>query len=262
MAIWKDFEQECADYLNRKFGQLATFSVEGGEDSTRPDIHVITRSGKRFYIEAKHCPAQCGQFVLLPHLDTLTFTYSSLNTTELNDCSQKIIDYMNDDFETFKEAGTSGKSIEIENGSHIFSQWIISHYKNKGTKYFITNNFEIVPIDAFENYFCVTAKYRVKRSGSSSVGKNRMQAVINYISTLNNPITIERIAGDKLFVSCRYNIHDKRFIYDGNEYMFSARDDVYEVRKLSNTFNANVIFSINNKQAAGVSDEEFILELR
>ncbi len=262
MAIWKDFEQKCAEYLNRKFGQFATFSVEGGEDSTRPDIYVSTKNGRSFYIEAKHCPAQCGQFVLLPDLDTLTFTYSSLNTTELNDYSQMIIDYMNEDFETFKEAGTSGKSIEIENGSRIFSQWIISHYKNKGTKYFITNDFKIVPIDEFENYFYVDAKYRVKRSGSGPVGKNRIQAVIDYIATLEHSIDISRIDGDKLFVSCRYNIHNERFIYNGNEYMFSARDDVYEVRKLSNTFNANVIFSIDNKQLTGVSDEDFILELR
>ena len=51
-----------------------------------------------------------------------------------------------------------------------------------------------------------------------------------------------------------------RFTIGENEYMFSLRDEnYYEIRRLSNTFNANVIFSVkikNNQQ--GMSRQEFI----
>lgn len=63
----------------------------------------------------------------------------------------------------------------------------------------------------------------------------------------------------KLFAYATANIHDRRFIFNGYEYMFSKRDDRFEIRKLSNTYNANVIFSIQNDPTIqGLSDDEFI----
>lgn len=41
------------------------------------------------------------------------------------------------------------------------------------------------------------------------------------------------------------DLRNSRFAICGTEYMISQRNEGYEVRKLSNTFNANVIFSIN-----------------
>lgn len=70
MAICENFEIECKNYLNKRFGAYARFIHQGGSDSTIPDILVKTNSGKEFYIDAKHCLAQCGQFVLLPDIKT------------------------------------------------------------------------------------------------------------------------------------------------------------------------------------------------
>ena len=42
MTIWEDFEIECTDYSNRKFGAYATFIHQGSTDSTVPDILVKT----------------------------------------------------------------------------------------------------------------------------------------------------------------------------------------------------------------------------
>ena len=42
--------------------------------------------------------------------------------------------------------------------------------------------------------------------------------------------------------------------------MFSQRGERYEIRKLSNTYNANVIFSVKlNEYASGLTDQEFEL---
>ena len=263
MAIWEDFEISCTEYLNNTFGDYATFTHQGGEDSTVPDIFVETQSGKSFYIEAKHCPAQCGQFVLLPNLDTCTFEYSRQNANHINRYAEMIMDYMNHSFDEYREAGTAGKDIDMDNSSQIFSDWIIQTYQEKGADFIITNDYTILPLEHFLDYFEVTGKYRIKRSGSGNVGKSRLQPVIDYITTHDYIINNTRIEGDKLFVSSTQNLHDQRFILRGIEYMFSLRGHEYELRKLSNTYNANVIFSIKKKNTSpGLSKVAFIEELK
>ena len=52
------------------------------------------------------------------------------------------------------------------------------------------------------------------------------------------------------------------FVVDGNEFMISKRTSNFEVRKLSNTFHANAIFSIELKtDKKGMSIDEFIFVL-
>ena len=259
MSIWKDFEIQCTEYLNNKFGAYATFIHQGGSNSTIPDILVNTNSGNTFYIDAKHSPAQCGQFVLLPNLETRTFEYSHQNATPFNPYTEIIIAFMNENFNEFKDAGTSGKDINIPNNSNIFGNWIIQTYKNKGVKFFITNGYTILPIDSFLDYFNVTAKYRIKRSGSSSVGKSRLESVKNYIFSHDYIITNSHFVGNKLFVVSPQQLHEQRFLLRGIEYMFSLRENEYELRRLSNTYNANVIFSIKYKSTIpGMTDNDFI----
>ena len=258
MAIWQDFESNCTDFLNDTFGEYASFIQEGGSDSTIPDIKVITRRGV-FYIDVKHCPAQCGQFVLLPNIAAGRFEYSPLNVNRINNSARRIMEYMNEAFDEFREAGTAGKDIDMINGSEIFANWIIQTYKNKGAEFFITNNYKIVRVDDFSECFNVSAKYRIKRSGSSSVGKSRIAAISRYLKDEFDSITSINTQGDKLFVEAACNLHGTRFIYGDYEYMISQRDDVYEIRKLSNTYNANVIFSIQLKNNyTGLTEKEFI----
>ena len=257
MDIWETFEIESTDHLNKTFGSYATFDLQGGSNSKVSDIKVTTQKGNHFYIEAKHCPAQCGQFVLLPNIATKQFDYSPLNAVKINRYSQAIIDHMNSNFEKYKEAGTSGQEIIMKNGPDIFAAWIIQTYQNKGARFIITNNNIIIRIEDFSKYFYVTAKYRVKRSGSDSVGKRRVCAVSTYIKN-NYPITSLTQDDKKLFITSKQYLHNSRFIIDGTEYMISKRDGNYEIRRLSNTFNANVIFSISAKEnISGLSNQEF-----
>ncbi|MBR1424446.1 hypothetical protein IJ579_02660 [bacterium] len=79
MPNWEEFEKQCTDYLNQEFCNFATFKTMGGSDSTVSDILVKTNTNKTFYIDVKHSPAQCGQFVLLPDIKTQKFVYSSRN---------------------------------------------------------------------------------------------------------------------------------------------------------------------------------------
>lgn len=258
MAIWKDFEIGCTNYLNSQFGSFAKFTHLGESDSTVADIKVNTKNKKEFYIESKHSPAQCGQFVLIPNIKTHKFDYSMQNVNKLNKYSSQIIEYMNKNFEEFKEAGTAGKEIKFEGCDDVFSGWIVDYYKSKDVKYFITNNNIIFPIEQFAEFFTVTAKYRTKRSGSSPVGNSNIVNVKNYIEKHFKIQSID-VVGDKIFVNSNEELHNKRFVINGYEYMISRRDDVYEIRKLSNTFNANVIFSIELKPGKqGLTVSQFI----
>ena len=263
MKKWKKFEIDCTNYLNNMFGTYATFIHQGGADSTVSDIFVKTKSGKTFYIDAKQCPAQCGQFVLLPDIETKTFQYSTKNVNPINSHAEKIIYYMKQHYQKFCEASTTGREIVFPNSSAVFSNWIIQIYQEKRTRFFITNDFAILPIEQFQQYFDVTAKYRIKRSGSSHVGKRQFKPVMDYISSHDYGICDCHMDGDKLFVLSLQNLHNQRFILQGNEYMFSLRNDTYELRRLSNTYHANVIFSIKQREnILGMGNSEFISTLK
>lgn len=256
MKAWEEFEIDATQHLNDTYGEFATFIHDGGADSTIPDIRVATKSGSKFYIEAKLSNAQCGQFVLQPDIKSSTFVYTAKNAR--NEYADEIMSHMNKDFEAFKEAGTAGKEIEMDQS--VFANWIKMIYSEKNVKWFISEDFILIPIAEFQNYFDIKAVYRVKRSGSSSVGKSIMNDIVTYIKSLqfDDSITDYQIEEDKLFVCSDSNIHNSRFVYNGYEYMFSKRDECYELRKLSNTFNANVIFSVSLKNKADKYKDAFI----
>lgn len=262
MNKWEKFEQDCVEFLNKTYGMYARFTHKGGADSAVPDILVETRQGFCFYIEAKHSPAQCGQFVLLPDIMTQTFQYSKQNTDSINSLAQMIIEYMNQKFDDYRNAGTAGKEIVMPGSQEIFAAWIAEHYRKKGVQFFITNGFKIIPIRQFRECFEISATYRVKRSGSSDVGKKRISVVKDFLFRQDYEIRNVQTEGNKLFITSDLPYHDQRFILNEYEYMFSQRGERYEIRKLSNTYNANVIFSVKlNEYASGLTDQEFITAL-
>ena len=110
MKDWEKFEISCTGYLNSSFGKYAQFIHTGGSDSTKPDIAVVLNNGKRFYMEAKKCPAQCGQFVLIPDIKKRIFKYSDGNSEPLNFNSEAIIKHMNNFFDEL-EIGTTYKDM-------------------------------------------------------------------------------------------------------------------------------------------------------
>lgn len=234
---WKNFEEECTAYLNEKYG--TKFEQQGDSNSTISDI-LYRGDSKTFYIEAKMPNAQCGQFVLLPDLKKSVFKYSPKNKTNENEYTRMIIDFMNINFYEFCNSGTTGSVINIQKS--VFYNWIIKYYREKGVEFFITKDTEdflIFPIDQISKYFNVIAKYREKKSGSSNLNNSNksdfeyamINAGIDFIFNGLEIISDKNLDGIKV---------------KGNKYDYLIRKKVsnYMVRKLSNTRNANVIFSI------------------
>lgn len=255
MRPGEEFEIRCYEYLRHLYnvGNI-TFHREGGMDSTKSDIAVVKDGQTNFYIEAKDTSAQSGQFVLLPDQESKTFVFSPRNHSEPNKMTEIMVEYMNSDFDRFNNAGTAGEALDID--SSIFSEWIIKYYREKNVKYVISykNNYVVLPIRRFAAYFDILANYRIKKSGSGEPAKKDIPAVKQAIELLYPTVSFIT-QGKKLFASLSESISQDRFIIGKYTYYFSGQaSGEYEIRRLSNTYNMNVIFSIQLKKLQDPSD--------
>jgi hypothetical protein len=161
---------------------------------------------------------------------------------------------MNDNFDYFHDAGTAGKTLDIT--PDIFAEWIIKHYKGRNVKYVISygKNFVILPINKFAEYFDITATYRIKKSGSREPAQKHINIVQQEI-TKHYPTAKFSQEEKKLNVNIDVSIHKDRFIIgDYTYYLSKQSNNIYEVRCLSNTYNMNVIFSVQLKKEQDSSD--------
>lgn len=255
MKPGEKFEKDCVKFLMQTYKiNGVTFYLEGGMDSTKSDIAVIKNDCVDFYIEVKDTDAQSGQFVLYPDKETETFVFSPKNKSEQNEMTEIMIQYMNNDFYRFDNAGTAGEALNIE--TSVFSDWIVNHYTDKKVKYFISykNGFVICPIRKFSSYFKITAKYRIKKSGSSNPAKRDFEAVKNEIKSLYQTAFFSE-DGSKLFATFNESVTRNRFVLGKYTYYISNRGtNFYEIKRLSNTYNMNVIFSIQLNKNQAIED--------
>lgn len=263
MESWKEFEKSCYNYLVRTYGSICTFEPLGESDSTYPDVRVRPQHGRPFYIETKESLAQCGQFVLFPDEECESFEYSAGNKSPLNSFSQEIINYMNRNFYDFVEAGTRGQEIDLPD--RVFYGWIKKYYSDKGVKFFITkgSSYVIFPIEKFEEYFSVSATYRIKKSGSADPSRTNIPEIRNILNARG--CRFDLLAdGKKLFVKTTDNLAGLKLRGAKYTYLFNQTErGVYNIRKLSNTQNANVIFSIGLKRGQDRRDlQEFEQSIR
>lgn len=233
---WEINEKECFLYLTNNHGNK--FILEGLHNSNISDIKV---KNKNFYIEVKSIKSQCGQFVVLE--ENNEFIYSNKNKTSINKYSDCIITYMNNNFHLF--TNVTSKPIDIILDTNIFYSWVKNFYKLKNVKYFITkvnsNNYIIIPLDNIDNYFNISACYRVKKSGSSNITKNNFDEIKSLLNNIDFTF-VEK--NGKIFIKTKYNINEK---LKGEIYTYQFKlveKDLYKIRRLSNTNNPNVIFSI------------------
>lgn len=252
---WQIFEVECYKHLVNTYGTNARFSAFGKSDSTKPDIFVVTPQGAKFFIETKSRQSQCGQFVLIPDQNNKTFTYSNKNQTPFYESTQLIIDHMNKNYDEYAKAGTSGCDINLN--TTIFNKWITNYYSDKGVRFFITKGSEyiIIPMESFSKYFDVSCCYRMKKSGSTAPANSNIKEIEEILKN-------ENIKGVLLFrdknLYLKANVNTDSFKLKGYKYNYlfkKTTSGYYAVRRLSNTANSNVIFSISlKKQRQDIDD--------
>lgn len=119
----------------------------------------------------------------------------------------------------------------------------------------------ILPIEHFAKYFNVTATYRIKKSGSTNPSKNNFAEIQKIVNDSNVQISKD---GKYTYVQSTKNLDENKLQGDKYTYYFKLADkDKYVVTRLSNTHNANVIFSITLKQGQDPADlKQFINALK
>lgn len=251
---WKICEKECFEYLKKNFSsEKFTFEADGGSDSTKSDILLKKNGIQCFFIESKMQQAQCGQFVV--RQEESRFVNSENNRHQKNLVEDVIIDKMNENFDKYANPGTGGKNLNLDKS--YFYEWIYNFYKSKDVKYFIVekivgennlspDNFLIFPIQHFHKYFDVSGTYRVKKSDSTHPSQTN---VLEIESCLNDEkISHSKInfKNDKAFIKLPGKMEKFQLQGIKYDYQFNPEgNNIFEIRRLSNTNNANVIFSIS-----------------
>lgn len=249
--MWKKFEQDCFDYIAKNINSLYQVRLDGSSNSMASDIFVHnTSNNENFYIEAKKIPSQSSQFVVLPNLEKKEFYFSENNKKTETSLHLIFIQYMNEHYEDFLNAGTKGKEIFLD--ENIFYQFIKQDYESKGIKYIVCNNMHILKISDLENHFNVSCCYRIKKSGSSSPSLKKHEEITSYLfNNFNIPVeNIEVLGKKKDFIIKGYNqLSETRFNINNDNYILKVKDDnCLRVRLLSNTKNGNIIFKLTLKK--------------
>lgn len=259
MSSWSSFEEECTDFLNTNYSNSTLFFKHvGGSNSNISDIQIIKDNSIKGYIEAKMTLAQSGQFVLLKNDDDSEFIYSPLNKSPLTPSAQIIMDYINNNYNKFRDVNTNSIGIELPN--EVFTDWITQHYLDKGALFIITSSFNgeliVFKTEDFGRYFTIKANFRRKKSGSSNLPTSHYNVVYNYLNTEFNSKNItadflESASTKKYYINLNTDISFDKYQFTINDisYQLSSKQDsnynnLYEIRKLGSTNNPNVIFSI------------------
>lgn len=272
MANWEKFELECYEKLQKDYGKLVKILPHGKSDSTKPDIEVILPNGENFFIEVKSKNAQCCQFVLFPDDKTKTFLFSERNRITKTNACKTIIDHMQKNYSHYCKPTQGG--IDINVTADTLYALVDEYYSAKLVKFFMTqdynDNYIIFPAAKFKNYFNITSCYRKKKSGSSEPSEIHIpeieQALTDY--SIKGSVGITMADKSRCFLTTDDDaLHKERLICTDYTYQLKTNENskklidphisgyIYEVRKLSNTNNPNVICQLVLKDVCQDADD-------
>ncbi len=258
---WEKFEEDCFGYLCKEFGENIEINAYGKSDSTKADVELTVTPDNSFFVEIKENKSQCCQFVVFPNEASKSFDVSADVKSPDTNNRRAIVEYMNDNYETFCAVNTTGISINID--SEVLYGWVNDFYKPKNVRFFMTkgNEYIITPIENFSELFNISAVYRIKKSGSANPNQR------NNLTEIEEGFHREGLLGQlefikvgkkyKCFFHSKSNNNEKSIVC--NEYTYLLKENkysakiskkenfVYEVRRLSNTANPNVICELSLK---------------
>ncbi|MBR3844492.1 MAG: hypothetical protein IKM39_03180 [Clostridia bacterium] len=273
-GTWEELENKCYKYLQQIYGGKNSIEPFGKSDSTKADIKIVTESKQEFFVEVKAGNSQCCQFVLFPNEDTKQFDFSKRNKVPLSDNCKKIIAYMNGRYKTYQKVGKNGIPVNVD--SSVLYGLVHDFYSSKNVKFFMTEGTDIIifPSKSFSKYFDIEAFYRRKTSGSSEPNETTNATEIAQ-GLLEEGIvgTIEyKCVGQKTrcFLHTNLNLHKQKMICTDYTYQFKDNQyskkvhkqnkNVFEVRRLSNTSNPNVICQLSLKNTLQNKDDYHIFK--
>lgn len=259
---WEELENRCYEYLRRLYGKNNLIEAYGKSDSTKADIKIEPSSSKEFFVEVKAGNSQCCQFVLFPNENTEKFDFSNRNKVPLSENCKRIIAYMNSLYKKYHRVGKKGIPVEVDKS--ILYGLVQDFYSAKNVKFFMTEGTDIMifPSNSFSSYFNIEAFYRRKISGSSEPNEanNNSEIVQGLIDEgIQGTLEYKFVSGKtRCFFHSDEPLHKRRMMCDEYTYQFKdnkysktlskTKNYVFEVRRLSNTSNPNVICQLSLKK--------------
>lgn len=259
---WEELENKCYEYLKHMYGNNNSIDPYGKSDSTKADIKIDPVTSDEFFIEVKAKDSQCCQFVLFPNEDTQSFDFSKKNKVPLSDNCRRIIAYMDGLYKKYHKVGKKGIPVDVDN-STLYGL-VQDFYSAKKVKFFMTEGTGIIifPSDRFSDYFAIEAFYRRKKSGSAEPNEsNNNSEIIQGLKEegISGTIQYKSVDGTtRCFLHTDTYIHERKMMCETHTYQFKdnnysktltkSKKYVFEVRRLSNTSNPNVICQLSLKK--------------
>ena len=277
---WKNFEDNVYDFLKKmlKIENLA-LGHEGGSDSTKSDIEFLLNNKQKFLLEVKQNIAQAGQFVVC--WDAKNKKYAVTDKTKCKLETKAIIMHMNNnDYyrseENFFLGAPNGKrkAIELICDKKLMYKRVIALIKTKSSfiassHYERDSNFSsenpliIEEIDDLENYFDISGSYRPKFSGTRKLPKKEYGDIKKKFDCveMNDRLYLETssISSQKVYLTEALTFTSNRF--DAVYYLSDSDNNSFkEIKKLSTTYNSNVIFTLKLKEELKHTDLKNLIE--
>jgi hypothetical protein len=259
MKNWEIFEQNATQFLNTSYSDFI-FKNLGSTDSSLPDIEVYNKQKEHiFNIEAKYSPSQAGQIVVL--IENGVFKFSEKSKNRKVQATDKIIQYLNNNYDKYAEVVQTSIDIDIDND--ILFSFIIEQYKSKGCEWIIASKIKselstdtlcLIPIEEISNHFTVSSGLRRKKSGTAPLPKTMRNKASEIISTIcEKPIIQEE--GKKTYLIGDIAGHSLEL--PEMLYLSKKEHNHYEIKKRSSTNNINIMFSLKLKDDFPFMGKEF-----
>jgi len=257
---WEVFQDKATEFLNDNFN--INFAMEGGFNSTTSEITARKEDKVITIIEAKFCPAQAGQIILLS--DGNKFEFSDKSKNSLNEYTQEIIKYLNSNYSSF--VGTNSATIPVTNISYsTLFNWVKTVYSEKNVEWLIASEkFDIlteedllfVPLNEIENYFDISIVFRRKKTGNDHIPGKDILDFQEEMDLINENYQIKR-TNNKYLLTLNERVSNFNI---GTKYLLSMtnKECQYYIKKKDMNTNPNVMFKLNLKDNIEFKGEKFM----
>jgi len=256
---WEVFQNQATEFLSDYFDIHC--SMEGGFDATTSEITVRNADQVLTTIEAKFCPAQAGQVILLS--DGSKFTFSDKSKNNSNTYTQEIIEYLNDNYSSFQ--GTNSATIPITTISYsTLFKWVKEVYREKNVEWIIASkefcNLSVddtlfIPLDEMENYFDISVTFRRKKTGNDHIPGKDLLDFQEEMDQINANYQIKR-TNNRYLLTLNERVSNFNI---GTKYLLSMtnKESQYYIKKKDMNTNPNIVFQLNLKDNIEFKGEVF-----
>ena len=267
---WQDFENSAEKFLkklsNEKVNIHGPLEGAGGSNANTVDLKIFKNNQLKFNIEIKKCESQISQFVVKKDEVNSTFNLGNLKSPAEYK-TVKILDHMRKNYEYYKFPSRSGIKLKCEDS--LIYECIDDYLKEKDIEFILTsdkeNNFFLVHKNKFKKNFKVYGSYRLKKSGTRHIPKNRAVSVINF---LKQKFQGASLRNDNKGVIINFNgstsiRKNEKINFEDSEYHLSKiqNTNTYYIKIKSKTNNPTVIFTIELISKPYNEDNTLYLEM-